>query len=190
MAPKKQCTTPGCKKTVGHIGNCTGKEAVTITRRGKCVVQKKTYFRRPPGPAPRDKETHVLKVWNPHIGQWITPVISTEDPRITADSLIAMASPNSQNVAQNVAQNVVQNVVQNVAQDVAQAIPVPVPQPLAPQTQINVYAQPGQVVARPVASQASSSFASLFQQLGAQMDAMMARIVALESRVSALETTA
>ena len=187
MAPKKQCTTPGCKKTVGHIGNCTGKEAVTITRRGKCVLQKKTYFRRPPGPAPRDKETHVLKVWNTHTGQWITPVevISTEDPRITADSLIAMASPNSQNVAQNV--------VQNVAQDVPQAILVPdsiVPQPLAPHTQINVYAQPVQVVARPVASQASSSFASLFQQLGAQMDAMMARIVALESRVSALETTA
>ena len=112
-------------------------------------------------------------------------VISTEDPRITADSLIAMASPNSQNFAQNV--------FQNVAQDVPQAIPVPdsiVPQPLAPQTQINVYAQPAQVGARPVASQASSSFAPLFQQLGAQMDAMMARIVALESRVSALETTA
>ena len=185
MAPKKQCTTPGCKKTVGHIGNCTGKEAVTITRRGKCVVQKKTYFRRPPGPAPRDKETHVLKVWNTHIGKWITPVISTEDPRITADSLIAMASPNSQNVAQNV----VENVVDNVAQDVPQAIPI-VPQPLAPQTQINVYAQTSQVVARPVVSQSSSSFASLFQQLGAQMDVMIARIVALETRVSALETTA
>ena len=173
MAPKKYCTTPHCKKLVGHIGNCSGKEVQTFTRRGATIVKKKTYFRRPPGPAPRDKETHVLKVWNTHIGQWITPVISTEDPRITADSLIAMASPNSQNVAQ--------------------ATPVSdtnVPQFSAPQTQINVYAQPSQVVARPVVSQASSSFASLFQQLGTQMDAMMARIVALETRVSALETTA
>ena len=175
MAPKKYCTTPHCKKLVGHIGNCSGKEVQTFTRRGASIVKKKTYFRRPPGPAPRDKETHVLKVWNTHIGQWITPVISTEDPRITADSLIAMASPNSQNVAQ--------------------ATPVSdtnVPQFAAPQTQINVYAQPppaAQVVAQPVLSH-PSSFASLFQQLGAQMDAQMARIVALESKVSALENSA
>jgi hypothetical protein len=105
-------------------------------------------------------------IWDYGQGKWITPVFTTEDDTTTAHSLIAMASPVSET---------------NVAQL------------LAPQTQINVYAQPQvapalqvvsstpQVLAHSVTPQVSS-IASLFHQLGAQM-------VALESRVSALETT-
>lgn len=174
MAPKKKhCTTPHCKKLVGHIGNCSGAEAQTFTRR-PTTVQKKTYFRRPPGPAPRDKETHVLKIWNVQLGKWITPIISMEDQRVAADSLVAMASPTS-------------------GLNVAQTTPTTETYvPPGPHTQINVYAQHPhvpQVVSQPVLAQASS-FTFLLQQLGTQMDAQMARFVALESRVGALETTA
>jgi hypothetical protein len=125
-------------------------------------VQKRK--RKPPGPVPRDKDTNVQKVWDPLLGKWITPPISTEDIRITADSLIAMAYPAPET-------NVVQDSI--------------------PQTQViiqpNVVAPSPQVVAQLVLSQ-PFSFASLFQQLGAQMDAQMARIGALESRVSTIET--
>lgn len=166
MPTKKYCTTPRCTKFINHIGNCSGKDALPFTRtpRVASVQKKKRVFRKPPGPVPRDKDTHVQKVWNPHLGKWITPIISTEDIRITADSLIAMASPVPET-------NVVQDSI--------------------PQTQViiqpNVVAPSPQVVAQLVLSQ-PLSFASLFQQLGAQMDSQMARIVALESRVSTIET--
>ena len=186
MAHKKCCTTPHCKKPVGHIGNCSGKEALTFTRRPN-TVQKRRRYRRPPGPAPRDKETHIQQIWNIELGKWITPIISIQDPNIAAQSLVAMASPVYQiNVAQ-----------------ATPASETSVPQLSVPQTQINVYAQAQPapqvvtqpvvtqpVVAQPVAFQASFTCAYLLQQLGAQMNAQVARIVALESRVSALETTA
>ena len=156
---KKVLHYPSLQEARGSHWNCSGKEALTFTRRATSV-RDTTHFRRPPGPAPRDKKTNVQKLWNHRIGKWITPVFSTEDPSIAAHSLVAMASPFAD---------------------------TNVPQMSAPQTQINVYAQPPpQAVTQPVVSQ--SSFAYLFQQLGAQMDAQLARIVALESKVGALES--
>ena len=145
---KKQCSTPHCKKLIGHIGNCSGKEAHSFTRN---AVQNKTHFRRPPGAAPRGK------VWNTHVGKWVTHVILPDDSRIAADSLVAMASP----------------VYVTNDEHVAQPQIVPPASPDAPQTV-------------PSAFLVDNSFASLFQQLGAQMDAQMARIVALESKVGVI----
>ena len=173
--PKKYCTTPGCKRAVGHIGNCTGKEALSVTRRGALIVQKNTFPRpRPRGPAPRDKETNVQKIWDPRTGKWITPVF--EDVTIIAHSLMAMASPVSET---------------NVAQ-ATHVFEANVPPLVPPQTQINVYAQPQvvapapQVVAHAIIPQLS--IASLLYQLGVQINARDVQINALESRVSAIET--
>lgn len=162
MPPKKHCTTPYCKKPIGHIGNCTNKEVTTFTRH---AVQKPEYYRRPPGPAPRDPETHVKKIWNFQLGKWITPVIYNEDPRIAADSLVALASPVSET---------------NVT----------VAHVLTPQIQIisqDVLPQASQGIPQPAASH-EPSFASLLQQVGAKLDAQMDRIIALESKIRVLET--